>query len=164
MLICGISSQTVIRSIGRKMTCGDLKRQLGVSQLMSCGKFLKDAYTFFDNDIVHVVGKLRGGMEVNLDQLPDKVTRDFTTFLWHCYPLCLCPRCLSLLLSLSCLVSLCKVVSMVQGNFPLFVFSLCVLARSRVSVTVRVRVKVSLTLPSLSLVCVMFSLFLYRFP
>ncbi len=56
------------------MTCGELKRQLGVSQLMSCGKFLKDAYTFFDNDIVHVVGKLRGGMEVNLDQLPDKVT------------------------------------------------------------------------------------------
>ena len=104
MLICGISSQTAIRSIGRKMTCGELKRQLGVSQLMSCGKFLEDAYTFFDSDVVHVVGKLRGGMEENLDQLPDKVTRDlpfFTDKPWHCLPLCLYPRFLSLLLSLS---------------------------------------------------------------
>jgi hypothetical protein len=83
------------------MTCGELKRQLGVSQLMSCGKFLKDAYTFFDNDVVHVVGKLRGGMEVNLDQLPDKVTPFFTDKPCHCLPLCLCPRFLSLLLSLS---------------------------------------------------------------
>jgi hypothetical protein len=74
------------------MTCGELKRQLGVSQLINCGKFLKDAYTFFDNDIVHVVGKLRGGMEVNLDQLPDKVTPFFTDKPCHCLPLCLCPQ------------------------------------------------------------------------
>jgi hypothetical protein len=64
VLICGLSSQTVIRSIDRITTCGELKRQLGVSRLMSCGQMLKDDHTFFDNDVIHVLGKLRGGMEV----------------------------------------------------------------------------------------------------
>jgi hypothetical protein len=74
VLICGLSSQTVIRSIGLKTTCGELKQQLGVIRLMSCGQMLKDDHTFFDNDVIHVLGRLRGGMEVNWDkmnQLPD---------------------------------------------------------------------------------------------
>jgi hypothetical protein len=69
VLICGVSSQTVIRSVGRKTTCGELKRQLGASRLMSCDQTLKDGHTFFDNDVVHVLGRLRGGMEVNFDQM-----------------------------------------------------------------------------------------------
>ena len=80
MLICGMSAQTLIRSIGHKFTCGELKHQLGVSKLMSCGKILKDAHTFFDNDIVHVLGRLHGGMGVHLNQLQDEVTRHFTIF------------------------------------------------------------------------------------
>jgi hypothetical protein len=66
VLICGISSQTVVRSIGRKTTCGELKRQLGASRLMSCGQTLKDDQTFFNNEVIHVLGRLRGGMEVNV--------------------------------------------------------------------------------------------------
>ena len=42
VLICGLSSQTVIRSIGLKTTCGELKRQLGVSLLMSCGQTMNN--------------------------------------------------------------------------------------------------------------------------
>jgi hypothetical protein len=80
VLICGMPSQTVVRSIGRKTTCGELKRQLGVSRLMSCGQMLKDDHTFFDSDVIHVLGRLRGGMEVNWDQLPDEVTRDSIIF------------------------------------------------------------------------------------
>jgi hypothetical protein len=113
VLICGMSS-TVIRSIGRKTTCGELKRQLAVSRLMSCGQMLKDDHTFFDNDVIHVLGRLRGGMEVNWDQmhqLPDEVTRDFLSYftdtLCHCLPLCLCLHCLCLSCSLRLLSSLC---------------------------------------------------------
>jgi hypothetical protein len=112
VLICGMSS-TVIHSIGRKTTCWELKRQLGVSRLMSCGQLLKDDRTFFDNDVIHVLGRLRGGMEVNWDQvhqLPDEVTRDFLSYFTdkrcHCLPLCLCPRCLCLSCSLGLLSSL----------------------------------------------------------
>jgi hypothetical protein len=79
-----MASQTVIQSIGRKMTCRELKQQLGVSRLMSCGQMLKDDHTFFDNDVIHVLGRLRGGMEVDWDQmhqLPAEVTTDK---LCHC--------------------------------------------------------------------------------
>ncbi len=68
MLICGLASQTVIRSIGRETTCGEMKRQLGASRLIRCGQNLKDDQTFFDKDVIHAVGRLRGGMEVKFDQ------------------------------------------------------------------------------------------------
>jgi hypothetical protein len=50
------------------MTCGKLKGELGVSRMMIGGKFLKNDHTFVNNDIIHVMGRLRGGMEVNFDQ------------------------------------------------------------------------------------------------
>ncbi len=115
VLICGMSSQTVIRSIGCQTTCGELKRQLGVSRLRSCGQMLRDEHTFFDNDVIHVLGRLRGGMEVNVDQihqLPYEVTRNFLSYftdkLCPCLRLSLPTLSLSLLFSLSSLVSNCS--------------------------------------------------------
>ena len=118
MVICGMSAQTLIRSIDRKFTCGELKRQLGVSRLMSCGKILKDVHTFFDNDIIHVLGRLQGGMEVNLNQLPDEVTRFYhiSLIFLELSSLRLCPRCL------------CSLVIGVLSYLSVFLFlcSLCV--------------------------------------
>ncbi len=128
ILICGISSHTVIRSIGCKTTCGELKRQLGVRRLRSCGQMLKNDHTFFDNDVIHVLERLRGGMEVNVDQihrLPAEVTRDFLSYftdkLCHCLPLCLCPHFLCFACSLCLLSSLC-VPLVVVSLYLLFVF------------------------------------------
>jgi hypothetical protein len=45
-----------------------MKRQLGASRLIRCGQNLKDDQTFFDKDVIHAVGRLRGGMEVKFDQ------------------------------------------------------------------------------------------------
>ena len=129
--MCGMSSQTVVRSICRKTTCGELKRQLGVSRLMSCGQTLKNDHTFFDNEVIHVLGRLPGGMEVNWDKWITfqilVIVPDFS----HCLPLYLCRsrslcllsslcglsclclcirRCLSLAVSLLCSVVSCGVV------------------------------------------------------
>jgi hypothetical protein len=68
VLIRGLASTTVFRLIDGNMTCGKLKSELGVSRMMIGGKFLKDDHTFVNNDIIHVMGRLRGGMEVNFDQ------------------------------------------------------------------------------------------------
>ncbi len=73
----------MIRSIGRTLTCGELKRQLGASRLMSCGRVLKDDHTFVDNNVVHALGQLRGGMEVRIEDkmnlLPDISLINFVT-------------------------------------------------------------------------------------
>jgi len=66
VLIRGLNSTTVIRLIDGKTTCGKLKSELNVSRMMSSGKFLKDDYIFMNNEIIHALGRLRGGMEVNL--------------------------------------------------------------------------------------------------
>ncbi len=65
VLIRGLNSTTVIRLIDGKTTCGKLKSELGVSRMMSSGKSLKDDHTFMNNEIIHALGRLRGGMEVN---------------------------------------------------------------------------------------------------
>ena len=67
VLIRGLASTTVFRLIDGNMTCGKLKGELGVSRMMSSGKSLKDDHTFVNNDIIHVMGRLRGGMEVNFE-------------------------------------------------------------------------------------------------
>jgi hypothetical protein len=69
VLIQGLNCKTVIRLIDRKKTCGELKSELGVSRMMSRGICLKDDHTFFSNEIIHALGRLRGGMEVNFDQM-----------------------------------------------------------------------------------------------
>ena len=65
VLIRGLNSTTVIRLLDEKTTCGKLKSELGVSRIMSSGKSLKDDHTFMNNEIIHALGRLRGGMEVN---------------------------------------------------------------------------------------------------
>ncbi len=65
VLIRGLNSTTVIRLIDGKTTCGKLKNELGVSLMMSSGKYLKDDHIFMNNEITHALGRLRGGMEVN---------------------------------------------------------------------------------------------------
>ena len=65
VLIRGLSSTTVIRLIDGKTTCGKLKSELNVSRMMSSVKFLKDDYIFMNNEIIHALGRLHGGMEVN---------------------------------------------------------------------------------------------------
>ena len=55
----------VIRLIDWKTTCGKLKSELGVSRIMSSGKCLKNDHIFMNNEIIHALGRLHGGMEVN---------------------------------------------------------------------------------------------------
>jgi hypothetical protein len=67
VLIRGLNSTEIIRLIDGKMTCGKLKGELGVSRMMNSGKTLKEDHTFVNNEIIHTLGRLRGGMEVNFD-------------------------------------------------------------------------------------------------
>ena len=69
VLIRGLNSTTVIRLIDEKTTCGKLKSELGVSRMISSGKSLKDDHTFVNNEIIHALGRLRGGMEVYFDHM-----------------------------------------------------------------------------------------------
>jgi hypothetical protein len=50
---------------------------------MSCGRVLKDDHTFVDNNVVHALGQLRGGMEVRIEDkmnlLPDISLINFVT-------------------------------------------------------------------------------------
>jgi hypothetical protein len=131
VLICGMSSQTVIRSIGRTTTCGELKRQLSVSRLMSCCRLLKDDHTFFDNDVIHVLGRLRGGMEVNWDQMDQSDQMNYLPDICHCLPLFLCLSRSHYLLSSFCVtlvvvsylsLCLCLSYSLYLLSLYLFVF------------------------------------------
>ena len=66
MIITGLGPKTVIRQIGRINTCEELKRELKACRIVSCGGHsLEDDHTFVEKEVIQVLGRIKGGMEVN---------------------------------------------------------------------------------------------------
>ena len=67
VIIAGLGPKAVTRQIDRRKTCEELKRELKASLIVSCGgRCLEGDYIFHPNEFVEVLGRIKGGMEVNV--------------------------------------------------------------------------------------------------